>query len=117
MSSFVSNANSKNIFKENNKTYYKLKITLVGDSSVGKTSIITRFIDNKFEQGKTISSLTANFINYPMKLDNFTEVNMEIWDTAGQERFRSLASTFMNHSNGIFIVFDLGYKKSFENLE
>ena len=117
MSSFASNGNSENIYKENNKTYYQLKITLVGDSSVGKTSIITRFIENKFAQGKAISSLTANFINHSIKLDNFTEVSMEIWDTAGQERFRSLTSTFINHSNGIFIVFDLGYKKSFENLE
>ena len=88
----------------------------MGNSNVGKTSIIRRFINNKFDEEKIASTISVNFENKKLKIDPYTELSMQIWDTAGQERFRSLTASYLRESNGIFIVFDLSDKKSFDDL-
>ena len=95
---------------------YHLKITFVGDSSVGKTSIISRFVNNTFddEKGCTIS---AFFERKKIKIDPFNEADLEIWDTAGQERFRALTKNYLINSKGVVIVFDLTREESFNNLK
>lgn len=115
------NNNSENLNKSNsdeevNISTYPLKISFLGNSSVGKTSIIQRFVENKFDSEKITSTISIAYSNKRFKTDPFTEINMQIWDTAGQERFRSLTSGYLRDSDGIFIVFDLGNKKSFEDL-
>ena len=101
---------------EVNTTTYPAKIIFLGDSGVGKTSIIQRFINNKFAEDKVVATITVSFENKKLKIDPYTELNLQIWDTAGQERFRSLTSSYIRGSNGIFIVFDLGNRESFENI-
>ena len=102
---------------EVNVTTYSLKLTVIGDTNVGKTSIIYRYDENKFEQDKILSTISCTYRKKKMKIDPYTELDMQIWDTAGQERFRSMTRSYLRNSQGIFIVFDLTNKKSYENLE
>ena len=97
---------------DNDKSY---KILILGESQVGKTSILTRFIENKY-----INSLPPTLgIDYKikkLKIHNKT-IKLQIWDTAGQERFRSITESFYKSSNGIFLVFDITNKKSFQKIK
>ena len=89
------------------------KITLVGDSGVGKSSIIGRFVTGIFI--KDMSSTAG--LNYSQKLyeRDGTKVNLNLWDTAGQEKFRSLGRNFYKDSYIIIIVFDITNRMSFIN--
>jgi len=101
---------------EVNVTTYKIKLVFLGDSNVGKTSIIHRFCENKFEENGLVSTISVAFKNKFLKIDSFTQVNMNIWDTAGQEKFRSMTRSYLRDSHGVFLVFDLTQKKSFDSL-
>ena len=101
---------------EVNVTTYKIKLVFLGDSNVGKTSIIHRFCENKFEENGLVSTISVAFKNKFLKIDSFTQVNMNIWDTAGQEKFRSMTRSYLRDSHGVFLVFDLSQKKSFDSL-
>ncbi len=94
---------------------YKIKLVFLGDSNVGKTSIIHRFCENKFEENG-ISTIAVAFKNKFLKIDSYTQVNMNIWDTAGQEKYRSMTRDYLRNSHGVFLVFDLSNKKSFDSL-
>ena len=98
-------------------TTYPLKITIVGSSTVGKTSIIKRYIENKFEELSTKATIVAEFKAKKINIDPFTEAELQIWDTAGQEMYRSMTKNYLHDSNGILIVFDLTNEKSFEDLD
>ena len=89
------------------------KITLVGDSGVGKSSIIGRFVTGIFI--KDMSSTAG--LNYSQKLyeKDGKKVNLNLWDTAGQEKFRSLGRNFYKDSYIIIIVFDITNRMSFIN--
>ena len=108
--------NNTESYIEVNITTYPLKITFIGNSGVGKSSIVTRFCDNKFKEGNVLPTTSSFFVNKKIKIDPYTEINFEIWDTAGQERFRSMSRSYLRESNGIFLVFDLTDQKSFEDL-
>lgn len=95
---------------------YPLKITFIGDSSVGKSSIITKFCEEKYEPDKIEPTINVGIKEKTIKIDAFTEVNLSIWDTAGAEKYISFTSNYLRESNGIIIVFDLTNEKSFENL-
>ena len=109
------NINKTNSDIELNITTYPLKLVFLGNSNVGKTSIIQRFIEDKFEQNKIATNSLA-YSNKKIKTDPFTELKMYIWDTAGQERFRSLTRGYLRESDGIFLVFDLSDKQSFDDI-
>ncbi len=89
------------------------KITLVGDTGVGKSSIIGRFVTGIFIED--MSSTTG--LNYSQKLyeKDGKKVNLNLWDTAGQEKFRSLGRNFYKDSYIIIIVFDITNRMSFIN--
>ena len=84
-------------------TTYKIKLVFLGDSNVGKTSIIHRFCENKFEENGLVSTISVAFKNKFLKIDSFTQVNMNIWDTAGQEKFRSMTRSYLRDSHGVFL--------------
>ena len=109
--------NKSNSDIEVNVTTYKIKIVFTGDPSVGKTSIIRRFCENKFDEIGPMSTVMVGYNNKKLKIDPYTEVEMKIWDTAGQEKYRSMTRGYLRDSNGIFIVFDLSKKKSFDSLQ
>lgn len=88
------------------------KICIIGDSNVGKTSIIKRYVDDVF--GLTEPSIGACNHRRMIKLSSGEEMDLEIWDTAGQERFKSIVPMYYKGSKGIIIVFDITNTESFE---
>jgi Ras-related protein Rab-1A len=92
-----------------------LKISVLGDTGVGKTSIINAFLNKDFKDD-TISNIGSEKISKKMTMNDGNEMKILIWDTAGQERFRSIATSTIKNSQGIVLVFDLTQKESFKNL-
>ena len=95
---------------------YSLKITFLGDSSVGKTSLITKYCQDKFIPEGTNPTINVGILEKSIKIDSFTEVKFSIWDTAGAEKYISFTKGYLRESNGVIIVFDFSNEKSFENL-
>ena len=93
-----------------------VKAVLVGESGVGKTSIISRFITDSFDPD-VLSSSSAQFISKTIKLNEQTSIKFDIWDTAGQEKFRSLAKIFYKDAKIIIYVYDITDKKSFDEIK
>ena len=91
------------------------KLLLIGESNVGKTSIIVRYVDNDF-QPTGISTLGVD-VKCKYVLLNKTKIRLDIWDTAGQERFRGLAKNYFRGGNGFILVYDITNKKSFGKLK
>lgn len=88
------------------------KIVLIGDSFVGKTSLINSLIKNNMEETKpTIGSQHHKYI---FTNTNKKEINLDIWDTAGQERFRSVIPMYYKGAKAILVVFDITNKDTFE---
>ena len=92
-----------------------VKVVLVGESGVGKTSIVSRFTKDTFNEDE-ISSSSAQFISKTIKI-NEQSIKFDIWDTAGQEKFRALAKIFYKDAKVIILVYDIVNKESFESLK
>ena len=92
----------------------KFRLMLIGNSNVGKTSIIKRFCKNKFINS-FISSVGIDFETKYVKIGDKT-INLQIWDTAGQERYKVLAKNYFNQSDGFIIVYDITDRKSFDDV-
>ena len=93
------------------------KVVLVGDSGVGKTSIINRYLNNKYNENVEIT--VASTYNYKiLKYPKYNKsISFDIWDTAGQEQYRSVAKSFyINAAIGI-MVYDIRRKPSFESIK
>ena len=94
----------------------EFKIITLGDSGVGKTSIIKRYVYNKFEY----NSINTIGISYSFKdiiLPNGQKIKLKLIDTAGQEKYRSLSKTYFKHANGVFFIFSLNDPLTFKNLK
>ena len=92
-----------------------IKIILIGDSNVGKTTLLYKYINNENTEDITPTVGLENKVKT-------TEINgiktkIQIWDTAGQEKFNSLTQNFFKNTDGILIVFDLTNKESFTNIQ
>ena len=92
------------------------KVVLVGESGVGKTSIITQFIDQTFQEDQQ-STTGGTFSTKTVICDNGKILKFEIWDTAGQERYRALTKMFYKDANAAVMVYDITRKESFEELQ
>ena len=93
----------------------RLNILLIGDSGVGKTSLLTRFIENKFEENY-ISTLGVEYNKKVIQINN-KNVELVIMDTSGQEKFRTIQKSFYQNANGIIFIFDVTNFDSFENIK
>lgn len=91
------------------------KVVILGESGVGKTSILNLYVKGEFMEGYQVT-LGGSFIQAKVPLNGSTVV-LDVWDTAGQERFRSLVSMFYRHATAAVIVFDVTNKESFEMCE
>ena len=93
------------------------KVVLIGESGVGKTSIISRYMTDKFSA--TLGSTPgANFTTKTIFLkDENQSIKFEIWDTAGQEKFRSLAKVFYKNAAICVLVYEITRRASFEELQ
>ena len=93
------------------------KTILIGESGVGKTSIIARYINNKYEEG-IMSTHGANYISKNVEFEEYNEsINFQIWDTAGQEKYRGLTKIFYKDAKIIILVYDISNRKSFEEIK
>ncbi|KAH1267338.1 Ras-related protein RABH1b [Glycine max] len=91
----------------------KYKLVFLGDQSVGKTSIITRFMYDKFDNTYQ-ATIGIDFLSKTMYLEDRT-VRLQLWDTAGQERFRSLIPSYIRDSSVAVIVYDVASRQTFLN--
>ena len=87
----------------------------IGDSAVGKTSIINRFLRNSFDASEP-STIGALYESYS-ETRNGKLIELQIWDTAGQEQYRSLGPIYFRSSAGAILVFDLTNQKTFDSLD
>jgi small GTP-binding protein len=94
---------------------YIIKLVLLGEASVGKTSLVYRFIENKFRENYK-STLGVNLLKKDMDIDEYGNVSAQIWDLGGQESFKSLRQLYLEGANGALLVYDMTNKKSFEKL-
>jgi Ras-related protein Rab-7A len=96
-----------------------IKVIILGDSSVGKTSLMNMYVSRKFNN-QYKATIGADFLTKEVMVTHNGDqrlVTMQIWDTAGQERFQSLGVAFYRGADACILVFDLTSKKSFENLD
>ena len=94
---------------------YIFRICLLGDSNVGKTSLLTQFCDNNFKE-KYNNTIGVDFRVVVLKYKNIIS-KVHIWDTAGQERFKSIAINYFRSTHGFIFVYDITDEESFHNLE
>lgn len=92
------------------------KVVLLGDKSVGKSSIVIRLEKNTFYE---IYSMTmgAAYFKYDLNLKNEVQFTLNIWDTAGEERFRNMLPTYYENASAAVLVYDATNIKSFESLQ
>jgi len=90
----------------------KFKLVFLGEQSVGKTSLITRFMYDSFDSTYQ-ATIGIDFLSKTMYLEDRT-VRLQLWDTAGQERFRSLIPSYIRDSSVAVVVFDVTSQKSFQ---
>lgn len=107
------NQNNKKILNILND-FLTVKLLLLGDSSVGKTSFINRFFNNEYNENE-LSTLGIDFQYQILKKDN-SIIKLLVWDTVGQEKFRAIPSKFYRNCDGILLFFDLEKPDSFNNI-
>ncbi|CAD0089296.1 ras-domain-containing protein, partial [Aureobasidium melanogenum] len=90
----------------------KFKLVFLGEQSVGKTSLITRFMYDSFDNTYQ-ATIGIDFLSKTMYLEDRT-VRLQLWDTAGQERFRSLIPSYIRDSSVAVVVYDITSAKSFQ---
>lgn len=92
------------------------KVVILGDSSVGKTSIANRYLNNEFKEFH-VNTIGAQFQQPNIKLRNGNTLKMNLWDTAGEEKFRSLLQIYYRDAKGAILTYDIGNSESFNNVE
>lgn len=92
-----------------------MKMLMVGDSGVGKSCLLLRFVDDKFNPS-FITTIGIDFKIKTIDLDG-TKVKLQIWDTAGQERFRTITTAYYRGAMGIIIVYDVCDQNSYDRVE
>jgi small GTP-binding protein len=99
----------------NTKQAIEIKLLTLGDTSVGKSSFIIKFIDDKFSYNY-IATMGLDFKQKIIELDNGELVKLRIFDTAGQERFKSISINFIKKADGILLLYDISNRSSFESV-
>ena len=91
------------------------KLVLIGDSGVGKTNILSRYISNEF----SLASQPTVGVEFGSKIIKKQDksIKLQIWDTAGQERYKSITNAYYKGSKGAFVVYDISRKSTFENVD
>ena len=96
--------------------FAKIRIGLLGDTEVGKTSIVKSLIEGEFDS-ECLPTIGLDKFEKKHCLDGGKEIKLIVWDTSGQERFRSIALKTVKHIEGIVLVFDVTNRKSFDNID
>lgn len=93
---------------------FQFKIILVGDSGVGKSSILYRYVNNKF---RDITDITIG-VDFGVKIITINDVpiKLHIWDTAGQEQFKCITRQYFKNAIGVLLCYDVTNRQSFDNI-
>ncbi len=102
--------------EEEDDTCRIFKILLLGDSSVGKSCLLLRYCDEKF-QDLHLATIGLDFRLKTIYLENKKKLKVQIWDTAGQDRFLAITKNYYRGANGILLVFDVTSNSSFEHIK
>ena len=94
---------------------FLFKMILIGDSSVGKSNILLKYLKDQFDPNSR-ATVGVEFGTKNITLNN-KKIKIQIWDTAGQERYRSITSAYYKGAKGAFIVYDITRKTTFENID
>ena len=90
------------------------QLLIIGDSSVGKTSLITRYTNGTFKE-EYLATVGLDYSSKDEEFNNET-IHIKLWDTAGQERFKSLTQNYFRNAEGVLLVYDVTKTESFDNL-
>ncbi|CDO93450.1 unnamed protein product [Kluyveromyces dobzhanskii CBS 2104] len=93
-----------------------LKVIILGDSGVGKTSLMHRYVNDKYSQ-QYKATIGADFLTKEVVVNDDKVATMQVWDTAGQERFQSLGVAFYRGADCCVLVYDVTNAKSFDNVK
>jgi len=102
-------------FKDRSLIDYQFKITVVGDPTVGKTSLILKYTDNAFRRSY-VSTLGVHVSNKVFKTEDATIIQLVLWDVGGQKKFEHMRKRFYKGTDAVFLVFDLTNPDSFINI-
>lgn len=91
------------------------RLLIVGDSGVGKSCILVRFTQGIFSTGVDLT-IGVDFATKTVQISN-KQIKLQVWDTAGQEGYRSITRSFYRNADGIFLVFNVNKRSSFDNCE
>ena len=91
------------------------KLILLGDSAVGKTNILSKYLRNEFDQNSK-STVGVEFSTRNLKIDSYI-IKVQIWDTAGQERYRSITNAYYKGAKGGLLIFDLTRRSTFDSID
>ena len=92
-----------------------IKIILIGDSAVGKTNIMSKYLKGEFKEN-TKATVGVEFGSKLFKIDNHN-IKAQIWDTAGQENYKAVTGAYYKGSKGAFVVYDVTRKETFESAD
>ena len=108
------NENIERNLSESEQYDKSIKVIILGDSYVGKSSLINRLINNKFVE--LSNTLSIEYHTYVIYINGY-KIRMQIWDTAGQEKFNSLISNYYKNTDVAIFVYSIDKEESFQNLE
>ena len=97
------------------KEEFKFKVVIVGDSSVGKTNLVKRFMNNTFLKDSK-ATVGVEFMSKTFNV-NKKIIKVELWDTAGQERYKAITAAYYKGAKGALIVYDVTNKISYDNVD
>ena len=100
---------------DDQKIKLSLKILLIGDSQVGKTSLLLKYTEHVFPE-EHIATIGVEYKDKFILKDNYN-IRLQIWDTAGQERFHSITKNIYRNANGVLFVYDITNQESFSNIK
>ena len=101
----------------NNSEIKTFNVITLGESSVGKTSIFTRFTSNTFEATGGGATIGVSFLFKDIILKSNTTIKLKLIDTAGEERYRSIAKSYYKNAQGVLFIFDLSNLNTFNCIE
>ena len=93
----------------------RIKLLIIGDSAVGKTSMLLKYTDNFFPESH-LATIGVEFKTKEVEYNGY-KIELQVWDTAGQERFKSITKSFFRNANGIIFVYDITQKNTFKNVK
>ncbi|TXT66965.1 MAG: Small GTP-binding domain protein [Promethearchaeota archaeon] len=95
---------------------YKVKIVLLGEAGVGKTSLVYRFVQDTFRESYK-STLGVNLLKKDLDIEGYGATSAQIWDLGGQESFKNLRQLYLEGANGALVIYDVTKRKTFDKLD